>query len=394
MRSEQEYSRFSPCDTSFWQGAAPHCQPASHSAPDQCPSSHHNNFDAAQAIQELLLAHSDLAHLPASDDNLQLASCLYALGNLLFRVGRFEEAELALLQWLSIVQPQEGPTATSTILARTRQEGTSPDVKGKFVEVRTLLGSMKLQAGLLKEAEVDLWMAAATASEAGLRASNTALLLADALLQQQRPGVRILALSACCSCKRRPDVLSSATSSVLLVLWCHVKSCVQEAARCLDGMLESAHLDAVSRTRALVLRTRILFDARNWSACLQCAQRVAATGCPVSLRAEAMLLASECADLLGERATARDLVTQSAQVRLCTLRLRQRSNRAALVAKMMRFCAFADLHCVQTVLSAPIHVPSKTGCTLRCCFAAAWLALDECTCKQVQHTTSACTGLH
>ena len=116
--------------------------------------------------------------------------CLYALGKLLFSVGRFEEAELAHLQWLSAVQ-QHNPAGANALQGG--DDTTNEALHERHIEVYTMLGSMKLQAGLLKEAEVDLRMARAP-SASQMAPANTRLLLADALLQQQRLDVRLPAL--------------------------------------------------------------------------------------------------------------------------------------------------------------------------------------------------------
>ena len=89
---------------------------------------------------------------------------------------------------------------------------------------------------------------------------------------------------------------------------------VQEAAKNVDTVLSTRLLGTIERTRGLVFRAKLLFQQQDWKACMACAQRVAASGHLVTLRAEALMLASECADRLGERSVGRDLAAQSAKV--------------------------------------------------------------------------------
>ena len=138
-----------------------------------------------QAVEQLMMAHADLHSQPASEQTQQLPACLFSLGTTLFKLGRFEEAELALLLWLDATHPANTQRRPSLGSAQGAQ-------RCRELEARMLLAEMKLHSGLLRDAEVDSRLAVALADSVDdeLAPSKARLLLVSVLLRLEKTRVR------------------------------------------------------------------------------------------------------------------------------------------------------------------------------------------------------------
>lgn len=115
-----------------------------------------------QAASHLLLAHKDLQSLHGFEHIQQLQACLHSLGEVLFRTGRHEEAELALLKWLELASTAALPRGS--LLAHHKAltpqaPKVNPHCASQETEAGVMLGVMRMEAGLMKHAEVSLRLA-------------------------------------------------------------------------------------------------------------------------------------------------------------------------------------------------------------------------------------------